>query len=101
MAFSKRDWEKLIRNLSKDSRRVFLSSHALIQMKRRNITQEIVFDVIQKGTIHAEPEPDIKTGDMKCTMQRFTAGRPIGVVVACEDENAVDCLVITAFIIGD
>lgn len=101
MTFSKRHWEKLIRGISKNSDKVFISHHALIRMKGRGITQEILFDVLKKGTIDSEPEPDIKTGHMKCTMQRFTAGNPVGVVVACENEGAVDCVVVTTFIIGE
>ena len=60
----------------------------------------MAFDVLRKGKILLEPEPDIKTGHMVCRMERFTAGSPIAVVVACENENALDCIVVTAFIIG-
>lgn len=84
-----------------DTSNVFFSDHALIKMKAKKITQSMVFDVLRKGSVHMEPEPDIKTGDTKCRMERFTAGKPIAVVVACEDENALDCLVVTSFIIGD
>jgi hypothetical protein len=101
MAYSKRDWEKLIRKLSLDESNVFFSVHGLQQMKTRRITRDMALDVLLKGNIQIEPEPNIKTGHITCRMQRFTAGKNIGVVVACEDESASCCLIVTAFIIGD
>jgi hypothetical protein len=101
MAYSKRDWEKLVREIAKDATKVSFADHVLVRMRSRNITHAMVFDVLRKGVIQIEPEIDIKHGDIHCRMQRFTAGKPVGVVVACEDENAVECLVVTAFIIGD
>lgn len=101
MTYSKRDWEKLIRKMTLDASKVFFSNHALKQMKDRKITQPMAFDVLRKGVIHAEPELDIKTGHLKCRMQRFTAGKSVAIVVACEDEKAIDCIIVTAFIIGD
>ncbi len=101
MAYSKRDWEKRIRKMAQNASNVFFSDHVLKQMKARHITRDMAFDVLLKGNIQMEPEPDIKTGHMKCRMQRFTAGKPVAAVVACENEDATDCIVVTAFIIGD
>jgi hypothetical protein len=100
MHYSKQDWEKKIRNIARDSMRISFSRHALGQMRARKITQPMALDVLRKGRIFLEPEPDIKTGHTLCRMERFTAGCPVAVVVACEDERAVDCIVVTAFMIG-
>lgn len=100
MTFSKRDWEKLIRKIAKDDGSVFLSEHVEVRMRQRKITRGMVLEVLRKGNIHREPEPDIKTGDTKCTMERYVAGEPIGVVVALENIKSISCLVITAFVIG-
>lgn len=100
MPYSKHDWEKRIKNIALESACISFSSHALSQMRKRKITLSMALDVLRKGKILLEPEPDIKTGHMVCRMERYTAGSPVAVVVACEDENAPNCIVVTAFIIG-
>lgn len=87
--------------MSQDTANVFFSEHVLKQMKDRKITRPMVLDVLRKGNIPMEPEPDIKTGHMKCRMQRFTAGKSVAIVAACEDEDATECVVVTAINIGD
>lgn len=101
MRFSKNDWEKLIRTLSKDSSQVIWTEHAKQQMRKRHITMPIILDVLRKGIIRREPETDIKTGHIKCHMERYCAGQPITAVVALEDEDTSFCIVVTAFNIGD
>lgn len=100
MSYSKHDWERMIKSIANVSGRISFSKHALSQMRSRKITLSMAFDVLRKGKILLEPEPDIKTGHTICRMERFTAGSAVAVVVACEDENAPDCIVVTAFIIG-
>jgi Domain of unknown function (DUF4258) len=101
MPTSKRDWEKLVQRISKNTDQVFFTSHAISQMKARKITKAMALDVLRKGVIHIVPEVDIKTGDTKCRMQRFTAGKQLAVVAACKDESAINCIVVTAFVVGD
>lgn len=100
MSYSKRDWEKTVRRLAAKTEDVLFSKHALSQMKARKITMIMALDVLRKGVINREPEPDIKTGHTKCTMERYTAGMSIAVVAACESESAVQCIVVTSFVIG-
>ncbi len=100
MSFSKRDWEKLIRKIAKEEGNVFFSEHVELRMRQRKITRIVAMEVLRKGNINKEPEPDIKTGDTKCAMERYVAGQPISIVVALEDRNATSCLVVTAFVIG-
>lgn len=77
------------------------SVHAQQQMRIRKITMPVVLDVLRNGVIHREPEINIKTGFHECRMERFCAGRNLGVVVALEEEESSSCIVVTAFIIGD
>lgn len=100
MAFSKRDWEKLVQKLAKQEGKVFFSDHAISQMKARTITRAVALEVLRKGNINREPELDIKTAHTKCTIERFVAGIHAAVVVALEDENATNCIVVTAFLAG-
>ena len=101
MAYGKRDWEKLVRKIAHNSSNVHFSKHALQQMKKRHITNAVVIEVLQKGNIGREPEPDMKTGHTICRMERFVAGKPITAAVALEDEKSTDCIVVTAFVIGE
>ncbi|HEU0230156.1 MAG TPA: DUF4258 domain-containing protein [Burkholderiaceae bacterium] len=101
MALNKAGYERRIHELARDSASITWTEHAKQQMRRRHITMSVVLDVLQRGIIHKEPEPDIKTGHMKCTIERFCAGRPTAAVVALESESASSCFVVTAFLIGD
>jgi len=98
---SKADWERRIRHLARDSATIVWTEHAKQQMRKRRITLPVALDVLLNGIIHREPEPDIRTGHMKCTMERFCAGRPTAVVVALENAAPSSCIVVTAFIIGE
>ena len=100
MSYSKLDWEKLVKRIAVNSASIHFSKHALSQMKKRKISQSMALDALRKGKISLEPEPDIRSGHIICRMERFTAGVPITVAVACENENASDCIVVTAFVIG-
>lgn len=101
MAWNKRDWERWIRRLAKNSGCIKWSIHAQKQMRARNITMPIALDVLRNGVIQREPEVSIKTGFHECRMERFCAGRNLAVIVAIEKEKAPTCLVVTAFGIGE
>lgn len=101
MAWNSRDWERWIHQISKDSECVKWSSHARRRMRERKITMPVIMDVLCHGTIGRVPEINIKTGFIECKIERFCAGRTIGVIVALEQEKAPSCLVVTTFIIGE
>lgn len=101
MAWSKRDWERWIRRISKDSECIRWSKHAQQQMRKRKITMPVVLDVLRYGVIHREPEISIKTSHHECRMERFCAGRNLAVIVALEKERAPTCIIVTAFGIGE
>lgn len=99
MSYSKRDWEKKIRKLAMNSSNVLVSKHAKQRMRQRNITMPMLFDVLTKGKINRESEPDIN-GGIKSRMERYTAGQDIAVEVVFEDEYDSNCVVVTALVIG-
>lgn len=101
MALNKAGWERKVRSLARTCGSVIWTEHAKQQMRKRAITMVVALDVLRNGTINSEPELDIRTGHMKCRMERYCAGRPTVVVVALEGERTSECLVVTAFTIGD
>lgn len=101
MVVSKSGWERRIRSLAKTSGAIFWTEHAKQQMRKRAITMAVVLDALQNGAISREPELNIRTGRTECRMERYCAGRPVAVVVALEHVRASECIVVTAFMIGD
>lgn len=98
---TKNQLETLIRHLAIDSGSVFFTRHALVRMRERQITRLQVLEVLQRGVIRREPEPDLKTGHTLCQMERAVTGRKIGVVLALEDASAGTGVVVTALLIGE
>jgi Domain of unknown function (DUF4258) len=92
---SKPQLQTLIRTVSRDSSHVAFTKHVLLRMKERRITQDLALQVLQKGLLIHEPEPNLAKGSIECRMQKFMAGRDIGIVVALSDDDP-DLLVITA-----
>lgn len=97
---TKNQWETLIRHLAADSGGVFFTKHALARMRERHITRLQVLEVLQRGVIRREPEPDLKSGHTQCRMERAITGRNIGVVLALESPSAGSGIVVTALLIG-
>lgn len=92
---SKPQLQALIRTVSRDSSRVAFTIHVLLRMKERRITRDMALEVLQKGLLIREPEPNLAKGSIECRMEKFTTGRDIGIVVALIDDDP-DILVITA-----
>lgn len=84
-----------IRKESCDTHKVIFLQHVKVQMKKRNITTSFVFETLRKGKILLQPELDYNTGDLKCRMEYYVAGRNIKVVVAISDDHP-DLVLITA-----
>jgi hypothetical protein len=64
-------------------------------VKERQITTPCVVEVLRHGRMKRPAEPDIKTGNLVCRLDRYVAGHDIGVVVAIDDDNP-NLIVITA-----
>lgn len=76
-----------IRKESCETHKVIFLKHIEVQMKKRNITIGHVFETLRKGKISLRPELDCSTGDLKCRMEYYVAGKDIKVVVAISDDN--------------
>jgi len=101
VALSKHQWESLIRNIAANSKQIKWTEHAKQQMRARHITMPMALDALSKGVIRLEPEPHIKTSDTICRMERFTAGKTIGICVALKSEKVAMMIVVTALIIRE
>ena len=92
---SKSQLQTLIRTVSRDSSRVGFTKHVLTRMKERQITRDMAVEVLRKGLLIREPEPNLVKGSIECRMEKFMTGRDIGIVVALSNDDP-DLLVITA-----
>jgi hypothetical protein len=92
--------QRLIRQRAGDSARVVFTHHVLIRMKQRHILRPEVLDVLRLGSLRRTPEPNAGKGSLECRMQRFVAGRELGVVVALSDDDP-SLVVVTALVIGE
>lgn len=100
MTLSKRQWESLVRKIAGNSKQIIWTEHAKQQMRARHITMPMALDALSKESIRLEPEPNIRTGDTICRMERYTAGKEIGICVALKSEKVSSMIVVTALIIG-
>ena len=90
---------RLIRSIAKDSSCVFFTKHVKTRMAERKITATEVLDCIRNGIISRAPEPSQDDHSLECRMERYVAGRNLGVVVALCDEDP-DIILVTVFLIG-
>lgn len=87
---------KHIRTIAKNTASVFITDHAKIRMRQRKVSSEEVLQCLQLGQILREPEVNHQKGSLECRMERYVAGRNLGVIVALLDENP-DAIVVTVF----
>ncbi|MBN8508071.1 MAG: DUF4258 domain-containing protein [Burkholderiales bacterium] len=91
--------ERLIRDRATLSANVVFVHHALVRMRERAIMRLEVLEVLRQGRLRRAPEPDPAHGSLKCLMQRFIAGRELGVVAAVSDDDP-GVVVVTVVEIG-
>ncbi|MCL4526575.1 MAG: DUF4258 domain-containing protein [Gammaproteobacteria bacterium] len=84
-----------LRDLAKNSSKVFFSAHAEQQMHDRNITRTQVMECIRIGTVFEEWHQDIH-GGWRCTLQHIHAGDDVHVVSAL-DSDCKFVVIITTF----
>lgn len=80
---------------AQDTRNIIFTNHALKRMKERKITACCVLDVLRHGRMRRPAEPNIRTGSLECRLDRYVAGRDMGVVVAIDDDDPA-LIVVTA-----
>lgn len=93
---SKAQLAKHIRTIAKNTASIFLTDHAKKRMRERKVSTEEVFQCLQMGTIDREPEGNQEKGSLQCLMERYVAGRQLGIIVALCDEDP-DAIVVTIF----
>ena len=96
MTSGKLKWETLVRHIAIDTDNLFFTKHVWQRMQQRQISRQFVYEVLRKGVIRREPEPDLKTGHTQCRMERVVAGQKLGIVIAIENPSATTGIVITA-----
>jgi hypothetical protein len=96
---SRTQLEALIHDRAANGAQVVFTRHAQLRMKERRIVHGEVLEVLRRGRIDRPPEPNAAKGALECRMQRFVAGRELGVVAALSDEMP-DVVVVTALVIG-
>ncbi len=93
---SKPQIQQHIRHAAQESINVTITQHASVRMRERGITNAMLFDVLRRGLLNREPEPDLRHSGITCLMQRYIAGVNIGVLVNV-NSPAVGMIVITVF----
>ncbi len=86
--------QRLIRSIAADSARFYYTNHAQTRMRLRQVTQEIVLEVLQQRKLVGVPEPNAARGSLECRMERYCTGRQIRVIVAVSDDDP-DLVVVT------
>lgn len=87
---------KHIRTTAKDSFKVLFTSHIKARMKQRKVGSPEVFECIRNGTMRRVPETSTDGYSLECRMERFVAGRNLGVLVSlCDDDP--DIILVTVF----
>ncbi len=92
---SKPQLQAYVHRVAGDSARLAFTDHALLQMKRRDITRDMAIEVVRRGRLNRTPEPNRAKGNIECRMEHFLTGRDLAVIVAVSDDEP-DLIVITA-----
>lgn len=71
---SKPQIQQHIRRAALDSINVTITQHASVRMREREITNAMLFDVLRRGTLSREPEPDLRHSGLTCLMEQYIAG---------------------------
>ena len=78
--WSKSQWQKYIRT----STQVAFTEHALTRMRQRQVSRAEALEILKKGIIRMEPEPNIRHGTLECRMEYYVAGRNLALVAAVD-----------------
>ena len=98
-AFKKKSQAQLakhIRTVARNTGSVIITTHASVRMKQRKVSAQEVYECLQHGTIGRAPEPNEGKGSLECLMERYVAGRHLGVIAAICDQDP-DVVVVTVF----
>jgi Domain of unknown function (DUF4258) len=93
--WSKSQFEEYIKTTAKDGLRIVVTQHAKNQMRLRGIQQQAMEATLRSGNMLRECEPNIAKGTYECRMEKYVAGKDIGVVVAVSEDNP-NLIIVTA-----
>lgn len=93
--WSKSQWQKHIRARVATPANVIFTIHAQLRMRQRHISHIAAFEVLKKGVILREPEPNLRRGTLECRMEYYVAGRNLALVAAVDAGNPA-VIVVTA-----
>lgn len=82
--WSKSQWQRHIRILAATAGNIVFTDHALIRMRQRRISRLEAFEILKKGVIRREPEPNPRRGTLECRMEYYVAGRNLALVAAVD-----------------
>ena len=91
--------QRHIRTCALDTSNVFLTHHAIERMNERGATPAVIYEVLQAGVLHGEPEPSMKHPGLVCRMRRWVCGESWEVCVAVEYPQP-DLVVVTVYELG-
>jgi hypothetical protein len=93
--WSKSQWQRHIRQLSAVADHVIFTDHALLRMRQRQVSRLAALEILKKGVIRREPEPNIRNGKLECRMEYYVAGRNLALVASVDETNR-SVVVVTA-----
>lgn len=82
--WSKSQWQRFIRQAAGEARNVVFTDHALLRMRQRQISRDAAMQILRKGTLRREPEPNQRRGTWECRMEYYIAGRHLALVAAVD-----------------
>ena len=86
-SWSKSQWQRHIRIALGVPERIVFTNHALQQMRTRKVTRSEAMEVLKKGIIRREPEPNLRRGTLECRLEYYVAGRDLALVAAVDSGN--------------
>lgn len=89
--------EAYVHQQARDTKNIIFTAHVQKRMKERKLTAPCVVEALRHGRMKRPAEPNIKTGWLECRLDRYVAGREIGIVVAIDDHDP-SLIVVTAMV---
>lgn len=83
-----------IRRVSRDSSKVFFTTHAQERMLQRSVSDIQVLDCLRAGVVQRPAEIDKASSFVKCRMEHFGSARNLAVIVGLDDQDP-DLLIVT------
>lgn len=86
-SWSKSQWQRHIRIAVSAPERIVFTNHAMEKMRTRRVTRSEAMEVLNKGIIRREPEPNLRRGTLECRLEYYVAGRDLALVAAVDSGN--------------